>query len=66
MTGWPSWWLFDSPEDAVNSTGAPFWSAPKRFPHPLKFDAEDAWQSVFVQVCLIGNDCLGEMTLGAP
>jgi len=29
------------PEDAVTSTGALFWSAPKRFPQPIKFDAGD-------------------------
>lgn len=29
------------PEDAATSTGAPFWSAPKRFPRPLEFSAAD-------------------------
>ena len=29
------------PEDAVTSTGALFWSAPKRFPQPIKFDSAD-------------------------
>jgi len=29
------------PEDAVTSTGAPFWSAPKRFPRAVAFDAAD-------------------------
>uniref|UniRef100_A0A7S0Y9F7 Ubiquitin-activating enzyme E1 C-terminal domain-containing protein n=1 Tax=Polytomella parva TaxID=51329 RepID=A0A7S0Y9F7_9CHLO len=29
------------PEDAVTSTGLPFWSAPKRFPKALVFDSED-------------------------
>jgi hypothetical protein len=29
------------PEDAVTSTGALFWSAPKRFPRPIKFDGGD-------------------------
>lgn len=29
------------PEDAVTSTGALFWSAPKRFPQPIKFDGGD-------------------------
>ncbi|XP_015695174.1 ubiquitin-activating enzyme E1 3-like isoform X2 [Oryza brachyantha] len=32
---------FTFPEDAATSTGAPFWSAPKRFPHPLQFSAVD-------------------------
>jgi ubiquitin-activating enzyme E1 len=30
------------PEDALTSTGAPFWSAPKRFPRAVAFDASDA------------------------
>ncbi|CAJ1970665.1 unnamed protein product [Sphenostylis stenocarpa] len=29
------------PEDAATSTGAPFWSAPKRFPRPLEFSSSD-------------------------
>lgn len=29
------------PEDAATSTGAPFWSAPKRFPRPLQFSPSD-------------------------
>jgi len=29
------------PEDAVTSTGSPFWSAPKRFPRPVVFSAHD-------------------------
>ncbi|GAA0147391.1 ubiquitin-protein ligase [Lithospermum erythrorhizon] len=29
------------PEDAVTSSGAPFWSAPKRFPRPLQFSVDD-------------------------
>uniref|UniRef100_A0A0D9X387 E1 ubiquitin-activating enzyme n=1 Tax=Leersia perrieri TaxID=77586 RepID=A0A0D9X387_9ORYZ len=32
---------FTFPEDAATSTGAPFWSAPKRFPRPLQFSATD-------------------------
>ncbi|KAF6146977.1 hypothetical protein GIB67_036696 [Kingdonia uniflora] len=32
---------FTFPEDSATSTGAPFWSAPKRFPRPLQFSAED-------------------------
>lgn len=38
------------PEDAITSTGAPFWSAPKRFPHPVKFDAADPAHASFMQV----------------
>ena len=30
--------LYNFPEDAVTSTGAPFWSGPKRAPTPLEFD----------------------------
>ncbi|PKA51884.1 Ubiquitin-activating enzyme E1 1 [Apostasia shenzhenica] len=32
---------FTFPEDAVTSTGALFWSAPKRFPQPLQFSTID-------------------------
>ncbi|KAK1323707.1 Ubiquitin-activating enzyme E1 1 [Acorus calamus] len=32
---------FTFPEDSVTSTGAPFWSAPKRFPRPLQFSTGD-------------------------
>lgn len=41
---------FTFPEDAITSTGAPFWSAPKRFPHVVKFDAADPAHASFVQV----------------
>lgn len=30
--------LFNFPEDAVTSNGAPFWTGPKRAPKPLEFD----------------------------
>ncbi|KAJ8047744.1 Ubiquitin-like modifier-activating enzyme 1 [Holothuria leucospilota] len=30
--------LYNFPPDQVTSSGAPFWSGPKRCPHPLKFD----------------------------
>ncbi|KAN0062349.1 E1 ubiquitin-activating protein [Thecaphora frezii] len=33
--------LHSLPEDAVTSTGQPFWSGPKRAPKPLTFNAED-------------------------
>ncbi|KAI4368912.1 hypothetical protein MLD38_017415 [Melastoma candidum] len=33
--------IYTFPEDAPTSTGAPFWSAPKRFPHPLQFSTSD-------------------------
>jgi ubiquitin-activating enzyme E1 len=41
---------FTFPEDAVTSTGLPFWSAPKRFPRPVKFDTADSSHTSFVQV----------------
>lgn len=34
--------VFTFPEDATTSTGSPFWSAPKRFPHALNFSTQDA------------------------
>ncbi|KAF8397226.1 hypothetical protein HHK36_016136 [Tetracentron sinense] len=39
---------FTFPEDAATSNGAPFWSAPKRFPHPLQFSADDPGHLHFV------------------
>lgn len=33
--------LYNFPEDAKTSNGAPFWSGPKRAPKPLEFDIED-------------------------
>jgi len=33
--------LFSLPKDAVTSTGQPFWSGPKRAPHPLTFNSND-------------------------
>ncbi|XP_060606462.1 ubiquitin-like modifier-activating enzyme 1 isoform X1 [Ruditapes philippinarum] len=33
--------LFNFPSDQVTSSGAPFWSGPKRCPHPLKFDSNN-------------------------
>lgn len=42
--------VFTFPEDATTSTGAPFWSAPKRFPSVLRFDAADPTHASFVQV----------------
>lgn len=32
---------FTFPEDSATSTGAPFWSAPKRFPRPLQYSSSD-------------------------
>ena len=33
--------LYNFPKDQVTSSGAPFWSGPKRCPHPLEFDANN-------------------------
>lgn len=33
--------LFNFPKDQVTSSGAPFWSGPKRCPHPLQFDIDN-------------------------
>uniref|UniRef100_T1KIL5 E1 ubiquitin-activating enzyme n=2 Tax=Tetranychus urticae TaxID=32264 RepID=T1KIL5_TETUR len=33
--------LFNFPPDQSTSSGAPFWSGPKRCPHPLKFDVNN-------------------------
>lgn len=33
--------LFSLPEDAVTSSGQPFWSGPKRAPKPISFDANN-------------------------
>jgi len=41
------------PEDAVTSTGARFWSAPKRFPTPLVFDASDPAHASLVQAAAV-------------
>ncbi|CAI0424166.1 unnamed protein product [Linum tenue] len=39
---------FTFPEDAVTSSGTPFWSAPKRFPRPLQFSTDDMSHLHFV------------------
>ncbi|XP_052203401.1 ubiquitin-activating enzyme E1 1 isoform X2 [Diospyros lotus] len=44
---------FTFPEDALTSTGAPFWSAPKRFPHPLQFSFADSSHVHFVMAASI-------------
>ena len=33
--------LFNFPSDQKTSSGAPFWSGPKRCPHPLAFDIKN-------------------------
>lgn len=41
------------PEDAITSSGSPFWSAPKRFPRPLDFSKEDSSHINFVLAAAI-------------
>jgi ubiquitin-activating enzyme E1 len=45
--------IFTFPEDAATSTGAPFWSAPKRFPHPLEFSAADSSHIHFIMAASV-------------
>jgi len=39
---------FTFPEDANTSTGAPFWSPPKRFPRPVAFNPTDPMHQRFI------------------
>jgi ubiquitin-activating enzyme E1 len=50
------------PEDAMTSSGAPFWSAPKRFPRPLEFLTSDPSQLNFILAAAI----LRAETFGIP
>lgn len=54
--------IYTFPEDAATSTGAPFWSAPKRFPRPLQFSAADPGHLYFVMAASI----LRAETFGIP
>lgn len=45
--------IYTFPEDAATSNGAPFWSAPKRFPHPLEFSTTDPSHLNFVLAAAI-------------
>ena len=40
--------LYNFPKDSTTSTGAPFWSGPKRAPDPLKFDTSNPTHLGFV------------------
>jgi len=40
--------LFNFPPDQVTSSGAPFWSGPKRCPHPLVFDVNNTTHLDFI------------------
>ncbi|XP_010922602.1 ubiquitin-activating enzyme E1 1 isoform X1 [Elaeis guineensis] len=53
---------FTFPEDSATSTGAPFWSAPKRFPRPLQFSSSDPSHLHFVMAAAI----LRAETFGIP
>ena len=44
---------FTFPEDAATSSGAPFWSAPKRFPRLLEFSATDVSHIQFIMAASI-------------
>ncbi|XP_076893959.1 ubiquitin-activating enzyme E1 2-like isoform X1 [Bidens hawaiensis] len=54
--------IYTFPEDALTSTGAPFWSAPKRFPHPLEFSVSDPTHLNFV----LAGSILRAETFGIP
>ncbi|MBA0785151.1 hypothetical protein Gotri_025544 [Gossypium trilobum] len=54
--------IYTFPEDAATSTGAPFWSAPKRFPQPLQFSVADPSHLQFVMAASI----LRAETFGIP
>uniref|UniRef100_A0A5B7BFE5 E1 ubiquitin-activating enzyme n=1 Tax=Davidia involucrata TaxID=16924 RepID=A0A5B7BFE5_DAVIN len=54
--------IFTFPEDAATSTGAPFWSAPKRFPQPLQFSTADRSLLQFIMAASI----LRAETFGIP
>ena len=45
--------VYTFPEDATTSSGARFWSAPKRFPHALTFDPRDPTHASLVQSAAI-------------
>ncbi|GFP92760.1 ubiquitin-activating enzyme e1 2 [Phtheirospermum japonicum] len=53
---------FTFPEDAVTSSGASFWSAPKRFPRPLQFSNKDLSHLQFTMAAAI----LRAETFGIP
>lgn len=40
--------LYNFPKDSTTSSGAPFWSGPKRAPDPLQFDASNSTHMGFV------------------
>lgn len=43
--------LFNFPKDAVTSSGATFWSGPKRAPEPLQFNVEEVgWKTTLFHI----------------
>ena len=40
--------LYNFPKDSTTSSGAPFWSGPKRAPDPLRFDASNSTHIGFI------------------
>ncbi|PIA37529.1 hypothetical protein AQUCO_03000241v1 [Aquilegia coerulea] len=53
---------FTFPENSTTSSGAPFWSAPKRFPHALEFSIDDPGHLNFIMAASI----LRAETFGIP
>ena len=45
--------VFTFPEDATTSSGNLFWSAPKRFPRAIGFDARDPVHASFAQAAAV-------------
>ncbi len=39
------------PLDKVTKEGRPFWSLPKRPPHPVEFDPEDKVHQTYIGAC---------------
>ncbi|KAI8574049.1 hypothetical protein RHMOL_Rhmol01G0324500 [Rhododendron molle] len=54
--------IYTFPEDAATSTGAPFWSAPKRFPRPLQLSTADLSHLHFI----VAGSILRAETFGIP
>ncbi|XP_071479116.1 ubiquitin-like modifier-activating enzyme 1 [Diadema antillarum] len=50
--------LFNFPSDQTTSSGAPFWSGPKRCPHPLEFDPNNEMHLSYV---LTASNLLAEV-----
>ena len=57
--------VYTFPEDATTSTGALFWSAPKRFPQPLIFNPADPSHVAFAQAGAILKAQVHSITIPA-